>query len=302
QLRFNRITGGTWQADIAIDNIELSQPAPPTCNDGIQNGDETGVDCGGTFCDPCTSIDVVLNEGYFETGWDGWSDGGSDCARTSTSLSFEGNYSIRLRDNSGVASSMTLSNIDVTPYSQLEIDFYFYVNSMENGEDFWVRFYNGSTWTTVATYVSGSGINNGSFYNATVTLTPAQYNFASNSGFRFQCDASGNNDQIYVDQVTITGTTSAKGGGDQLVLVGTMDAPLVDEDIALFPVPVKGNILNVKFSDMGNFGFTIKNLVGQQVLKGQSDGQIDVSSLKSGLYIIEINDGEEITTKRFIRQ
>ncbi|NNL79107.1 MAG: T9SS type A sorting domain-containing protein, partial [Flavobacteriaceae bacterium] len=72
--------------------------------------------------------------------------------------------------------------------------------------------------------------------------------------------------------------------------------------IALFPVPVKGNILNVKFSDMGNFGFTIKNLVGQQVLKGQSDGQIDVSSLKSGLYIIEINDGEEITTKRFIRQ
>jgi hypothetical protein len=28
-------------------------PAPdPTCNDGIQNGDETGVDCGGS-CDPC---------------------------------------------------------------------------------------------------------------------------------------------------------------------------------------------------------------------------------------------------------
>ncbi len=30
----------------------------PTCNDGIQNGDETGIDCGGTSCEPCTvSVD-----------------------------------------------------------------------------------------------------------------------------------------------------------------------------------------------------------------------------------------------------
>lgn len=29
-------------------------PTPnPTCMDGIQNGDEEGVDCGGTNCDPC---------------------------------------------------------------------------------------------------------------------------------------------------------------------------------------------------------------------------------------------------------
>jgi hypothetical protein len=25
-----------------------------TCTDGIMNGDETGVDCGGSFCEPCT--------------------------------------------------------------------------------------------------------------------------------------------------------------------------------------------------------------------------------------------------------
>ena len=44
---------------------------------------------------------VVLNEGYFESGWDGWSDGGSDCARrANSSYSYENNYSIRIRDNS----------------------------------------------------------------------------------------------------------------------------------------------------------------------------------------------------------
>ena len=31
----------------------------PTCSDGIQNGDETGIDCGGTACTPCVgTIDV----------------------------------------------------------------------------------------------------------------------------------------------------------------------------------------------------------------------------------------------------
>ena len=50
QLRFNRVVGNTWQADIALDNINLLEPVAPTCNDGIQNGDETGVDCGGSSC------------------------------------------------------------------------------------------------------------------------------------------------------------------------------------------------------------------------------------------------------------
>jgi hypothetical protein len=27
-----------------------------SCTDGLQNGDETGVDCGGTLCDPCTAV------------------------------------------------------------------------------------------------------------------------------------------------------------------------------------------------------------------------------------------------------
>ena len=44
-----------------------------------------------------------------------------------------------------------------------------------------------------------------------ITLTPSEYNFAVNSGFRFRCDASGNQDHIYIDQVTITGTTSSRG-------------------------------------------------------------------------------------------
>ncbi|HMC01213.1 MAG TPA: T9SS type A sorting domain-containing protein [Flavobacteriaceae bacterium] len=44
-----------------IDNItwganKTADPVLPTCNDGIQNGDETGVDCGGTSCSACPNF------------------------------------------------------------------------------------------------------------------------------------------------------------------------------------------------------------------------------------------------------
>ena len=296
-------SGGSFTSS-DVSNFCLGSPPAPTCTDGIQNGDETGVDCGGSSCAPCsTGGNVVLNEGYFETGLDGWIDGGSDCARVQSANSYEGNFSVRIRDNSGVASSMTLSNIDVTPFAEVEVDFYFYVLSMENGEDFWLQFYNGSSYITAQTWTSGTNINNNTFYNATVTLTQAQYNFAANSGFRFRCDASGNNDQIFIDQVTITGiSTTARGNNDKLIALGTMDAPEgFEEDFKLYPNPVKGNILNVDLPQGGQFDYTIKNMVGQIITRGTSNGQIKVNHLESGMYFIEVNDGEDIMIKKFIR-
>lgn len=303
QLRFNRFVGSTWQADIAIDDIQLLEPVAPTCSDGIQNGDETGVDCGGSSCAPCSTSNVVLNEGYFETGLDGWADGGGDCARVSSVNSYAGNFSVRIRDNSGVASSMTLSSIDVTSFTEIEVDFYFYVLSMENGEDFWLRFFDGSVWNTVQTWTSGVDINNNTFYNATVSISPAQYNFAVNSGFRFQCDASGNNDQIFIDQVTITGIAgTVKGATEKLDIVGYGNSIEVTElDINLYPNPVKGNILNVELPSLQKFNFKIVDILGKTVLSGTSEGKINVSELDGGMYFIEVNDGDEILTKKFIK-
>lgn len=175
---------------------------------------------------------------------------------------------------------------------------------MENNEDFWLRYYNGSSWSTIATWTRGVNINNGTFYNATVTLTQAQYTFATNSGFRFQNDASGNNDQIFIDQVTITGTNSSKGTVNNLVAVGSVISSEegFEEDFLLHPNPVKGNLVNIKLPDSNAFTYRIMNMMGQTILKGESQGQINVSSLKSGMYFIEINDGEEIMTKKFIRR
>ncbi|WP_452220573.1 M43 family zinc metalloprotease [Lacinutrix salivirga] len=282
---------------------------PPTCDDGIQNGDETGIDCGGSSCAPCpTGGSDVLHEGYFESGWDGWSDGGSDCYRYGGTRSYEGNYSIRIRDNSGTASSMTSEPFNLTGYSQVEVQFYFYAYSMENNEDFFVRFNNGSGWTTVASYARGTNFNNNTFYTATVTLDASQYNFGSNSRFRFQCDASANADHIYIDQVTITGLNGARTlnnvRSNDLQAVGTLDTNdgLGEEDFTIYPNPVKGSTLHIKSSNLGEATYRVVNMIGQTILNGTLTSEINVSNLKSGMYFIEVNDGEEVMTKKFIKQ
>ncbi|MDC0539177.1 M4 family metallopeptidase, partial [Flavobacteriaceae bacterium] len=139
---------------------------------------------------------TVINEGFFEFGWDNWVDGGSDATRSRSSRAYEGSYAIRLKDNTNT-SVMTLSNINVSSYNNINIEFYFNARSMENGEDFWIQYYDGSSWNTIATYTSGTDFSNNEFYNASVNISSTDYSFPTNAQFRFRCDASANNDQIY---------------------------------------------------------------------------------------------------------
>ena len=49
--------------------------------------------------------------------------------------------------------------------------------------------------------------------------------------------------------------------------------------------------------------YVIKNMLGQTVSQGRIlNEKVNVSALLAGMYFIEVNDGEEIMTKRFIRQ
>lgn len=53
-------------------------PPEPTCDDGIQNGDEEGVDCGGSSCNPCP--EPTCDDGIRNGDEEGVDCGGSNCS------------------------------------------------------------------------------------------------------------------------------------------------------------------------------------------------------------------------------
>jgi hypothetical protein len=44
-----------------VDDISVGADPAATCDDGIQNGDETGIDCGGPACDACPVVTLPLD-------------------------------------------------------------------------------------------------------------------------------------------------------------------------------------------------------------------------------------------------
>ena len=261
----------------------------------------------------------VLSSNSFETGWEGWSDGGSDCRRYSGSRSWDGNYSIEIRDNSGTASSTTSSSYDLSEFSSVDVEFYFYSYSMENGEDFFVRYSSngGSSWTTVATYASGSSFNNNGFYVATVTLNAGTYNLSSDARFRFQCDASNNSDLIYIDLVTVTGNCSGLPEiGGPIQTIRELKTPPADlslghtdafniADVKLYPNPAQSE-LNLDIPESMNVrGIRIFSVNGAEVKQAHTLNNfatIDISALNPGVYFLSIQTEDEVINKKFIKQ
>lgn len=283
----------------------------------------TAYDAAGNVSGPSNTISVTTAAGssnqlllgsYFETGLGGWTDGGSDCARVrSTTNSYEGSYSMQLRDNSGTASSMTYNSLNVSGFSQIEIKFYFRAISFENGEDFWVQYNGGSGLATVASYAAGTSFNNNTFYVATIVLDAANYNFPTNAQFRFRADASANDDQVYIDQITITGLSggalkSQHNSIRELTAGEILElAPVGKQlggEVLVFPNPAT-DVIRIQ-TDLEAKSINIFNAEGKLMKRiGSSDltNPIDVSTLKSGVYFlsVETKDGL-VETKRFVKQ
>jgi hypothetical protein len=276
---------------------------------GASNTDsETTLSSGGGGC-----TGGVVDTESFESGWGIWNDGGSDCARRADATrSWDGGYSIRIRDNSGTASAMTTDALDLSEYSSVDVEFYFYPNGMENGEDFWLRVNNGSGWTTVASWSAGTSFSNGSFYTATVNFPAAQ--ISANTQFRFQCDASVNNDQIFIDLVTITGNCSAMLESNEVTTVTTeLDSPkpipgiyeLAEEevyDVNIYPNPTRGQ-LQISAPDVIESVMIFGANGAQLATYGKIDNNasIDVSGLQPGLYFMSIKTATGVVNKKFIK-
>jgi len=148
----------------------------------------------------------------FESSWGNWNDGGTDCSRyTGGTYAYRGSCAINIQDNSGYPISATYSNAiaaDTQKYTQMKIDFWWRAVSMENGEDFWINYYDGTNSHRLATIVIGTGqYSNNVFYHTVCYVNETNYPFTDQARFRIQCDASDDTDDVYLDHIYINATS-----------------------------------------------------------------------------------------------
>lgn len=89
--RMHNLISNNLQNVLANAANVISTAAEPTCDDGIKNGDETGIDCGGS-CAPCgQTCDNGVKDGD-ETGIDCGGSCPTNCTTTTTPCSLTGKY------------------------------------------------------------------------------------------------------------------------------------------------------------------------------------------------------------------
>lgn len=72
--------------------------------------------------------------------------------------------------------------------------------------------------------------------------------------------------------------------------------------ISVSPNPVSERLFIQTSSQESNLNFTIYSLEGRLVRKGNTNSSIDVSELISGMYLVQIDNGKENVTIRFVKE
>lgn len=286
--------------------------AGTTCDDNNPNTTNDVEDgfcnCQGTVIPTCT--ETVINFNNFDSNWGIWSDGGSDCRRSSSdaAYAYSGNFCIRLQDNTST-SVMTTSALNLSNFEEITISFTYITASMDNSnEDFWLQISsNGSSYTTVEEWNRNDEFVNNSREFDSVTI---QGPFSATTRLRFRCDASDNNDWVYIDDVEIKGCQLQADPLQDPVANTLEETPtnlLTQDRVILSPNPAKEQININLIQALGTYTIEVYTLSGQMIFnrsvitnEENSSIPLDVASYARGVYILRVDSGEGFVYKKFI--
>ena len=262
---------------------------------------------------------VTINSESFESGWGIWNDGGSDSYRSSLNAN-TGSKSFAIRDNTST-SVTTTDNLDLSAYEELTIDFSYVGVGMESGEDFWFQISTngGSSYTTIESWARGTDFSNNVRENESVTITGT---FTSTTKLRFRCDASVNNDRVYIDDVVVSGCTNSSrligettpiavvdnGIANETVVENARKSELNQMDLKVYPNPAR-EVLNLDFASEfeGAASIAVYDLSGRMVISkdiemlGQNQRvKLDINDLTNGTYFVSLVSERQTTTKKFM--
>ncbi len=138
----------------------------------------------------------------------------------------------------------------------------------------------------------------------------SNFNFPTNMKIRFMCDASGNRDDVYIDDIKITASTQLMQSSS-FELVEELQAPQIfadefeiDEEVGIYPNPAKDK-LNIVSNVSESMEVWIFSTTGQLVYyEDELDTHelIDISRFEKGLYIVKVRTDDDVITKKLIKQ
>ena len=266
----------------------------------------------------CTQQTVDFEN--FDSGWGIWNDGGSDCRRSARDAAYanSGDRCVRLRDNTNT-SVTTTDDLNLSNYQDITVDFTYIVRSFDNSnEDFWLQISTngGASYQTVEEWnLNDEFVNNVRYFDAVTIQGP----FSSNTRIRFRCDASGNSDWVYLDDVTISGCAngslvptpiSGQPTVETPVLENTAEPIKASDELVLFPNPTNSS-LELAFKSTSEsratvyivdlFGKVVYNRAIDKQAEGLQQIELSVEQLAAGTYFLVLVDGETRRTARFIK-
>jgi hypothetical protein len=303
------IGGGWWR-------FILQKLGQPTCNDGIQNGDETGVDCGGTTCPVCVTPPMVAaptpparptsdvvsfySDAYsniamnnFDAGWCG--------GAATTEVQIEGNNT--LRKNTGVVChgvDFTTNRQNLTDFTHMHFDFYI-ADADLVGDVFNVKLvnFNGTNAETSALEVN---INGGT----TPQLVANQWVSVDVPITALGGVIAGNLARNDVAQIGITTANVGSVWYDNIyvhknTVLGVNE--INKSTYTLFPNPAHNTLTITANSSIEKV--KVYNILGQEVYSNivNSDSvTLDVSSLNEGVYIIKTTINGTEASSKFVKK
>ena len=301
QLRFNRLTGSTWQADIAIDNVSVTTGG---------GGGNTGC-AGGVTLPYAESFESSIGAWTQSTADDiNWTRdaSGTPSSGTGPSSGAAGSWYMYVEasgNGTGYPNKRAILNspcLDLSGKSSASFNFSYHMYGASDMGTIALEISdnNGTSWTSLW---SQSGNKGNSWLSASVDLSAyvgggVQLRFNRVTGSTWQAD-------IAIDNISVTGVNNfnpgiAGGGQTTNSLLGGANGDTMA--FSIYPNPVKGNTLNVTVLNATATDYVIYNMIGQVVAKYAFTNTIDVSTLNSGVYMIQVNAGDEKFVERFIKE
>jgi endoglucanase len=285
---------------VGIDNVVLEE-VTTTCNNGVQDGDETGIDCGGS-CAPCVAApttaaptppnrnpsDVIsLYSGAyanvasnFDAGWCG--------ASSVQEVTIASNPTVAWKDNpcQGIVLD---SGIDASSFTNLHVDVYIAAGTDLTSSVFNLKFVQqpgGAASEINFSVASTPALVAGSWIQIDVPVDLATF-----TGFKeFGITSNLNNklwyDNLYAYKGTALGTNKFE-----------------TSSVKMYPNPVKNTLTIEANSEIQRV--SVYNILGQEVLKASPKSNtttLQINELRKGVYMVTTEIDGNVSTSKVIKE